>query len=85
MTIGTINDILNSLLLPIQECVDYINNRLNPSHEQMKNMTLLEAQHQKLTKRRNMSRFVANEALRRGSCDNICVVIVWLNKSENIS
>eukprot|EP00547_Thalassionema_nitzschioides_P018548 CAMPEP_0194243066 /NCGR_PEP_ID=MMETSP0158-20130606/8404_1 /TAXON_ID=33649 /ORGANISM="Thalassionema nitzschioides, Strain L26-B" /LENGTH=397 /DNA_ID=CAMNT_0038978285 /DNA_START=347 /DNA_END=1540 /DNA_ORIENTATION=+ len=30
------------------------------------------------TRRKNMSRYVANEALNRGSGDNICVVIVWL-------
>eukprot|EP00546_Thalassionema_frauenfeldii_P004393 CAMPEP_0178913308 /NCGR_PEP_ID=MMETSP0786-20121207/10767_1 /TAXON_ID=186022 /ORGANISM="Thalassionema frauenfeldii, Strain CCMP 1798" /LENGTH=442 /DNA_ID=CAMNT_0020586029 /DNA_START=101 /DNA_END=1426 /DNA_ORIENTATION=+ len=29
------------------------------------------------TRRKNMSRYVANEALNRGSGDNICVVIVW--------
>lgn len=68
-----------------QECVHYINDRLNPSHEQMKNMSTLEAQRQKFTKRKNMSRFVANEALRRGSCDNVCVIIIWLNKTETPS
>lgn len=29
-------------------------------------------------RRKNMSRYVATEALKRGSGDNICVVIVWL-------
>jgi serine/threonine protein phosphatase PrpC len=29
--------------------------------------------------RRNMSKFVAREALRRGSGDNVCVVMVWLD------
>lgn len=66
-----------------QGCVDYINNRLNPSDEQMKSMSTVEAQRQKFTKRKNMSRFVANEALRRGSYDNVCVIIVWLNKPDN--
>ena len=32
-----------------------------------------------LVLRRNMSKFVAREAIRRGSSDNVCVVIVWLN------
>lgn len=62
-----------------EECIDYINNRLNPSKEQVNTMSALEAERQKFTKRKNMGRFVANEALRRGSSDNICVVIVWLN------
>jgi serine/threonine protein phosphatase PrpC len=29
-------------------------------------------------RRKNMSRYVATEALKRGSADNICVLIVWL-------
>ena len=32
----------------------------------------------KLVLRRNMAKYVAREALRRGSSDNVCVVIVWL-------
>jgi len=34
----------------------------------------------KYARRKNMSRFVANEALKRGSGDNVCVVIVWLDE-----
>ena len=35
-----------------------------------------------LTKRKKrMSQYIADEALRRGSSDNICVVCVWLNES----
>lgn len=30
--------------------------------------------------RRNMAKAVTKEALRRGSADNVCVLIVWLNK-----
>jgi serine/threonine protein phosphatase PrpC len=33
----------------------------------------------KLVLRRNMAKFVAREAIRRGSCDNVCVIMVWLN------
>ncbi len=62
--------------------MDYVNERLNPSAEQMKSMSAVEAQRLKFSKRKNMSRFVANEALRRGSSDNVCVIIVWLNKLE---
>lgn len=37
-------------------------------------------------KRKNMSRFLANEAMRRGTRDNVCVVIVWLqdDKDEDV-
>lgn len=33
-----------------------------------------------LDKRKNMARIVANEALERGSADNVCVVLLWLVK-----
>jgi protein phosphatase len=33
-------------------------------------------------RRRKMARFVAHEALERGSADNVCVILVWL-KNEN--
>mmetsp|Transcript_13762 Transcript_13762/g.20889 ORF Transcript_13762/g.20889 Transcript_13762/m.20889 type:complete len:507 (-) Transcript_13762:15-1535(-) len=65
-----------------KECVDYINDRLNPPRAQVNTMSALEVQRQTFAKRKNMGRFVANEALKRGSSDNICVVIVWLNKSR---
>lgn len=32
-----------------------------------------------LVLRRNMAKFVAREAIRRGSSDNVCVVMVWLD------
>jgi serine/threonine protein phosphatase PrpC len=32
-----------------------------------------------LVLRRNMAKFVAREAVRRGSSDNVCVVMVWLD------
>eukprot|EP00562_Extubocellulus_spinifer_P004798 CAMPEP_0178523960 /NCGR_PEP_ID=MMETSP0696-20121128/29381_1 /TAXON_ID=265572 /ORGANISM="Extubocellulus spinifer, Strain CCMP396" /LENGTH=446 /DNA_ID=CAMNT_0020155249 /DNA_START=148 /DNA_END=1488 /DNA_ORIENTATION=- len=31
-------------------------------------------------RRKNMSRFLSNEAIKRGSGDNVCVVMIWLNK-----
>jgi serine/threonine protein phosphatase PrpC len=34
--------------------------------------------------RRNMAKFVALEALRRGSSDNVCVLIVWLQKAKQM-
>ena len=29
--------------------------------------------------RKNMAKFVAREAIRRGSSDNVCIVMVWLD------
>jgi len=34
-------------------------------------------------RRKNMSRYIANEAMKRGSGDNICVIIVWLKPLED--
>lgn len=33
-------------------------------------------------RRRKMARFVAHEALERGSADNVCVILVWLQKDK---
>mmetsp|Transcript_3817 Transcript_3817/g.9106 ORF Transcript_3817/g.9106 Transcript_3817/m.9106 type:complete len:103 (+) Transcript_3817:1-309(+) len=33
-------------------------------------------------RRRKMARFVAHEALERGSADNVCVILVWLKKED---
>merc|ERR1712032_347210 len=33
-------------------------------------------------RRRKMARFVAHEALERGSADNVCVILVWLQKEN---
>mmetsp|Transcript_29202 Transcript_29202/g.79033 ORF Transcript_29202/g.79033 Transcript_29202/m.79033 type:complete len:521 (-) Transcript_29202:3380-4942(-) len=33
-------------------------------------------------RRKKMARFVAHEALERGSADNVCVILVWLQKDE---
>jgi len=65
-----------------QDCVNFIHERLNECPEAMKKSTPLEIQRQEHARRKTMSRFVANEALKRGSGDNVCVVIVWLNESD---
>mmetsp|Transcript_10398 Transcript_10398/g.18931 ORF Transcript_10398/g.18931 Transcript_10398/m.18931 type:complete len:596 (+) Transcript_10398:308-2095(+) len=66
-----------------QEVASYVHKRLNAPpkdgadincKEDMASLTYL--------RRKNMSRFIANEALRRGSGDNISVVIVWLSEFE---
>ena len=68
-----------------QEVVSYVHKRLKAPpkdgaavtcEEDMASLTYL--------RRKNMSRFVANEALRRGSGDNISVVIVWLSEFDPI-
>lgn len=38
----------------------------------------------KFTRRKNMSRYVATEAIRRGSCDNVCVLVIWLGDSKPV-
>lgn len=62
-----------------QDCVDFVHKRLSPSSAQLKNMSPIEVQRQQHTRRKNMSRFLGNEALRRGSGDNVCIIIVWLD------
>lgn len=66
-----------------QNCVDFVKQRLNPTEAQAKSMTKTDFKHHKFSRRKNMSRVLANEALRRGSCDNICVVVIWLNDLED--
>lgn len=56
-----------------QEVVDYIHDVLD---------TELQSYSQ-LDKRKNMARIVANEALERGSADNVCVLVLWLKKENN--
>lgn len=65
-----------------QDCVDFVNQRLTPSQAQTRNMSESELLRQKISRRKNMSRILADEATRRGSYDNICVVIVWLDKPK---
>lgn len=61
-----------------QDVVTYVHKRMEKElakghldkHDDVENF--------KLVLRRNMAKFVAREALRRGSGDNICVLMVWL-------
>lgn len=55
-----------------QEVVDYI-------REIMHTKTEAYTQHDK---RRNMAKIVANEALERGSADNVCVLVLWLKSHD---
>ena len=63
-----------------QDCVDLVHRRLHLTKAQARNMSKSELHHYKISKRKNMSRIVANETTRRGSCDNICVIVLWLNE-----
>lgn len=58
-----------------QDCVDFVNRRLKSIPKHISNEEKIKASY---TRRKVMSRLIANEALRRGSGDNVCVVIVWL-------
>lgn len=60
-----------------QDVVSYVHRRMEhslatiPEGEDRANVELV--------MRRNMSKWVAREALRRGTADNVCVLMVWLN------
>lgn len=59
-----------------QDVVDFVHKQLNsvpPGLDKQDEDRLVQ------TRRQNMSHAVAKEALRRGSGDNICVVLVWLD------
>lgn len=55
-----------------QEVVDFVHENLE-DHPELSSIK---------EKRRYMATVVANEALERGSADNVCVVLVWLNEDS---
>jgi serine/threonine protein phosphatase PrpC len=66
-----------------QDVVTYVHKRLHAPPKDGADITCAEDMASlKYLRRKNMSRFVANEALRRGSGDNISVVIVWLSEDS---
>ncbi|KAL3808405.1 hypothetical protein ACHAXA_009846 [Cyclostephanos tholiformis] len=68
-----------------QEVVSYVHKRLKASPKDGAAVTCDEDMDcLRYLRRKNMSRFIANEALRRGSGDNISVVIVWLKNFDAI-
>jgi hypothetical protein len=68
-----------------QEVVSYVHKRLKAPPKEGAAVTCDEDMAcLKYLRRKNMSRFIANEALRRGSGDNISVVIVWLAEFDEI-
>jgi serine/threonine protein phosphatase PrpC len=66
-------DVMNS-----QEVVSYVHQRFEKELNREPARTAEEKENMRLVLRRNMARAVAREALRRGTGDNICVVIVWI-------
>jgi len=62
-----------------QDVVTYVHNRFAKEITHNHAMDKEEKERYKLVLRKNMAKFVALEALRRGSGDNICVVMVWLD------
>lgn len=60
------------------EAVSYVHQRIS-NELQRENVAREDIDNYKLVLRRNMAKFVAREAIRRGSGDNVCVIMVWLN------
>jgi serine/threonine protein phosphatase PrpC len=58
-----------------QEVVDFVCCNLRSEPGANPNLGLEE-------KQRKMARMIANEALERGSADNVCVVLVWLRRDK---
>jgi protein phosphatase len=62
-----------------QEVVQFVHERMKREIAQSN----VDDQGLELVLRRNMAKFVAREATRRGSMDNVCVVMVWLDDLPN--
>jgi serine/threonine protein phosphatase PrpC len=58
-----------------QEAVDYVHQKLKYSNDSNESTREVD----QAWTRRHMSRFLANEAMDRGTGDNVCVLIMWLN------
>ena len=63
-----------------QDVVSYVHRRMERELEHVPPADRPNAQ---LVMRRNMSKWVAREALRRGTADNVCVLMVWLNNDKS--
>jgi serine/threonine protein phosphatase PrpC len=61
-----------------QDVVNYVHQRFDAELKRVPEMSKEDKENYKLVLRRNMARSVAREAYRRGSGDNICVLMVWL-------
>jgi len=69
-----------------QEVVSFVHRRLQGEREKNSHSSdALDKDELEPVLRRNMAKFVAREALNRGSSDNICVVMVWLKDTDKIN
>ena len=64
-----------------QEVVDFVNERLKDDHGH-RTLSKDELETLRFVQSKSMARAVANEALDRGSPDNVCVLVVWLGGRE---
>ena len=64
-----------------QEVVDFVNERLRDDHGHQ-TLSKDELETMRFVQSKSMARAVANEALDRGSPDNVCVLVVWLGGRE---
>jgi serine/threonine protein phosphatase PrpC len=63
-----------------QEVVDYVHEVLDhPTGVETSNGMIILSHEVRKAK---MARILANEALERGSADNVCVILVWLQKTS---
>ena len=62
-----------------QDVVTFVHERIENELRKHEAMDSQERESYKLVLRKNMAKNVAYEAFKRGSADNICVVMVWLN------
>eukprot|EP00590_Aulacoseira_subarctica_P009093 CAMPEP_0172414894 /NCGR_PEP_ID=MMETSP1064-20121228/1496_1 /TAXON_ID=202472 /ORGANISM="Aulacoseira subarctica , Strain CCAP 1002/5" /LENGTH=487 /DNA_ID=CAMNT_0013151757 /DNA_START=81 /DNA_END=1544 /DNA_ORIENTATION=+ len=61
-----------------QEAVDFVHSKLNSENDPEKS-------NDKAWNRRHMSRFLAKEAMDRGTGDNVCVLILWLDEEVQVA
>lgn len=61
-----------------QDVVSYVHQRFETELSREQLQTSEDRENYKLVLRRNMARALTREALRRGTGDNICVLMVWL-------
>lgn len=66
-----------------QDVVSYVHRQMANELGRNQHMDQEEKERYKLVLRKNMSKYVAREALKRGSGDNVCVVMVWLDDVKN--
>jgi serine/threonine protein phosphatase PrpC len=62
-----------------QDVVSYVHRQIAQEMGRNHHMDKEEKERFRHVLRRNMSKYVAREALKRGSGDNVCVVMVWLD------